>query len=94
MRGPTIDADQRLHTLYDMLQLHDDKGSNIIQVEGITCVGLPDFVTAFVKSKTTSMVDDVRKLQVLSNGLTHFGLVKFCHNTRLSYRNRNLPPQS
>ena len=26
------------------------------------------------------------------SGLTHFRLVKFCHNTRLSYLNRNLPP--
>jgi hypothetical protein len=47
---------------------------------------------AFVKSKTDDMVDDVRKLQVLSNGLTHFHLVKFCHNTRLSCLNWNLPP--
>ena len=78
----TIDADQRQHTLHDMLQLHDDQESNVIQVDGITCVGVPigspDFVTAFVKSKTAAMVDDVRKLQVLSNGLTHFRLVKFC----------------
>ena len=92
----TIDADHRLHTLSGMLQLHDDQESNVIQVKGITCVGVPigspDFVTAFVTSKTAAMVDDVRKLQVLSNGLTHFRLVKFCHNTRLSYLNRNLPP--
>jgi len=78
----TIDADQCQHTLHDMLQLHDDQESNVIQVDGITCVGVPigspDFVTAFVKSKTAAMVDDVRKLQVLSNGLTHFRLVKFC----------------
>ena len=48
-------------------------------------IGSPDFVTAFVKSKTAAMVDDVRKLQVLSNGLTHFRLVKFCHNTRRTH---------
>ena len=73
----TIDADQRMHTLYDMLQLSED--SNVISLEGITCFGVPivspDFVTAFVKSKTAAMVDDVRKVQVLSNGLTHFRLV-------------------
>ena len=61
--------------IYGMLQLHDDQESNVIQVEAITCVGVPigspDFVTAFVRSKTAAMVDDVRKLQVLSNGLTH-----------------------
>ena len=42
-------------------QLHDDQESNVIQVDGITCVGepigSPDFVTAFVKSKTAAMVD-------------------------------------
>ena len=51
-----------------MLQLHDDLESNVIQVGWNTCVGVPigspDFVTAFVKSKTAAMVDDVRKLQV------------------------------
>ena len=66
----TIDADHRLHTLSGMLQLHDDQESNVIQVKGMTCVGVPigapDFVTAFVKSKTAAMVDDVHKLQVLS----------------------------
>ena len=65
-------------------------------MEGITRVGVPigspDFVTAFVKAKTSAMVDDVRKLSVLSDPLTHFRLVRFCHNTRLSYLNRNLPP--
>ena len=52
----TRDADQRLHTLSVMLQLHDDQESNVIQVDGITYAGVPirspDFVTAFVKSKT------------------------------------------
>ena len=38
------------------------------------------------------MLDDVHKPQVVSNGLTHFRLVKFCHNTRLSSLNRNLLP--
>jgi hypothetical protein len=79
-----------------------------MQVDGITCVGIPigspDFVTAFVRTKTAAMVDDVRncelqvvsnvKLQVVSNGLTHFRLIEFCHNTRLSYLNWNLPLQS
>ena len=53
-------------------------------------IGSLDFVTAFVNSKTAVMVDNLRKLQVLSNGLTNFRLVKFCHNTFLP--NRNLPP--
>jgi hypothetical protein len=92
----TIEHEPRLRAIYDMLQVHEDQSKNVIQVEGITCVGVPigspDFVTAFVKTKTSAMVDDVRKLRVLSGPLTHTRLVKFCHNTRLSYLNRNLPP--
>jgi hypothetical protein len=38
------------------------------------------------------MVDDVRKLRVLSHLLTNTRLLKFCHNTGLSYLNLNLPP--
>ena len=72
--------------------LHKDQSNNVIHVQGVTCVGVPigspSFVTAFVKDTA----DDVRKLRVLSDPLTHTGLVKFCQNTRLSYLNRNLPP--
>ena len=49
-------------------------------------IGSPAFVTAFVKDKASAMVDDVRKLRVLSDPLTHTRLI-----TRLSYLNRNLP---
>ena len=45
-----------------------------------------------VKAKTSAMVDDVRKLRVLSDPLTDTRLIRFCHNTRLSYLNRSLPP--
>ena len=92
----TIEQEPRLSAISDMLHVHEDQSKNVIQVEGITCVGVPigspEFVTAFVKTKTSAMVDDVRKLRVLSDPLTHTRLVKFCHNTRLSYLNRNLPP--
>ena len=55
--------------------------------------GSPAFVIAFVKDKTSAMVDDVRKLHVLFDPLTHTRLVRFCHNTLLSYLNRNLPTE-
>ena len=73
-----------------MLQGHEDQSKNVIQVDSITCVGVPigspAFVRTFVKAKTSAMVDDVRKLRVLSDPLTHTRLI-----TRLSYLNRNLP---
>ena len=91
-----INDEPRLSAISDMLQLHEDQSKNVIQVQGITCVGVPIgspvFITEFVKDKTSAMVDDVRKLRVLSDPLTHTRLVRFCHNTRLSYLNRNLPP--
>jgi len=37
------------------------------------------------------MVDDVGKLHVLCDALTHTGLAGICHNTRLSYLNPDLP---
>ena len=64
----TINADQRLHTLSDMLQLHDDQERNVIQVDGITCEGVPIGSRTLSQhgSKTAAKVDHVRKLQVLS----------------------------
>ena len=85
----TIEQEPRLSAISDMLHVHENQSKNAIQVEGITCVGVPigspAFVTEFVKAKTSGMVDDVRKLRVLSDPLTHTRLVRFCHNTRLSY---------
>jgi hypothetical protein len=52
-------------------------------VDEITCVGVPigspDFVSACVKAKTSAVVDDVRKLHVLSDPITHIRLIGFCH---------------
>ena len=94
----TIEHAPRLHDIVDSLQVQEDQSKNVIQVDGVTCVGVPisstDFITALVKAKTSAMVDDVRKLRVLSDPLTHTRLVRFCHNTRLSYLNQNLPPNS
>jgi len=37
------------------------------------------------------MVQDVKQLQLLADPGVHFKLIRFCHNTRLSHLNRNLP---
>ena len=88
-----INDEQRLSAISDLLQLHEDQSKNVIQVQRMTCVGVPigspAFITEFVKDQTSAMVDDVRKLRVLSDPLTHTRLVRFCHNTRLSYLNCN-----
>jgi hypothetical protein len=35
---------------------------------------------------------DVEKVEVVSDPLIHFHLLRFCQNTRLSYLSRNVPP--
>ena len=93
-----INAEPRWSSISEMLQGHEDQSKNVIQVDSITCVGVPigspAFVRAFVKAQTSAMVDDVRKLRVLSDPLTHTRLIRFCHNTRLLYimLSRSLAP--
>ena len=89
-------ADEALHSLKDILTVHDDPFKDVVQVEGMICVGVPigspEFVQAFVKEKTRTLVEDVKKLQLLTDPGVHFKLIRSCHNTRLSHLNRNLPP--
>ena len=91
-----MDADPAIHGLKDILEIHDDPSNNVVQVDGMVCVGVPigspAFVQAFVAAKTRKMVEDVKELQLLTDPDIHFKLIKFCHNTRLAHLNRNLPP--
>ena len=91
-----MEANQALHCLKDILEIHDDPANNVVQVDGMVCVGVPigspGFVQAFVADKTRKMVQDVKELQLLTDPDIHFKLVKFCHNTRLAHLNQNLPP--
>jgi len=40
------------------------------------------------------MVEDVKKLHILTDPGVHFKLVRFCHNTRLAHLSRTLPPST
>ena len=55
-----MEADEALHSLKDILTVHDDPSKDVVQVEGMICVGVPvgspAFVQAFVKEKTKTMV--------------------------------------
>jgi len=70
----------------------------VVQVEGMVCVGVPigspQFVQAFVAEKSKTMVEDVKKLHILTDPGVHFKLVRFCHNTRLEHLSRTLPPST
>ena len=91
-----LEATPALQGLKDILEIHDDAANNVVQVDGMVCVGVPigspAFVHAFVADKTRKMVQDVKELQILTDPDIHYKLIKFCHNTRLAHLNRNLPP--
>jgi hypothetical protein len=80
------------------LGLKDILTNQVVQVEGMVCVGVPigspQFVQAFVAEKSKTMVEDVKKLHFLTDPRVHFKLVRFCHNTRLAHLNRTRRPDS
>ena len=86
-----MEADAALFGLKDIITIHDDPAKNVVQVDGMVCVGVPigspEFVQAFVAEKSKTMVEDVKKLQLLTDPGVHFKLVRYCHNMRLSHLN-------
>jgi hypothetical protein len=94
-----INAEPGLSSISEMLQVHGTSpkmSSKWTASRALAClpIGSPAFVRAFVKAQTSAMVDDVKKLRVLSDPLTHTRLIRFCHNTRLLYimLSRSLAP--
>ena len=59
-----LEADPALHCLKEILEIHDDPADNVVQVDGMVCVGVPigspAFMQAFVADKTRKMVQDAR----------------------------------
>ena len=55
-----LEANPALHGLKDILEIHEDPANNVVQVDGMVCVGvpigLPAFVHAFVADKTRKIV--------------------------------------
>ena len=53
-------ANGALHSLKDILTVRDDASRDVVQVEGMICVGVPigspEFVQAFVKEKTRTII--------------------------------------
>ena len=87
-----IDADQSLHSLGELM---DEAGNDVIQVEGIKCVGapqgMPDVVLTFVGDKASKILEHVEKVKLASDPVIHCHLLlrlsKYSH--RLS---RNVSP--
>jgi len=91
-----IDGDDALSSLRPLIA-EVDGPNDVIQVDGITGVGVPigspDFVQQFVATKASEIIRDVDKVQVVTDPLIHFHLLRFCQNTRMAYINRSVPPE-
>jgi len=66
-----------------------------VSTDGMRVAGVPDSVDAWVKTfvekKARSVITDVAKLDVVSDGLLHNQLLNFCQNARMAFLGRNTP---
>ena len=57
-----------------------DGPNDVIQVDGLKCVGVPigsqNFVQQFVATKSGEIIQDVEKVQVVSDSLIHFHFLR------------------
>ena len=61
-----------------------------MRVAGVL-VGVDAWVKTFVEKKARSVITDVAKLDVVSDGLLHNQLLNFCQNARMAFLGRNTP---
>jgi len=61
-----------------------------MRVAGVP-MGLDAWVKTFVAKKAWSLINDVFKLDVVSDGLLHNQLLHFCQNARMAFLRRNTP---
>jgi hypothetical protein len=92
-----IDQDPSLESLRELYEVDLAKPElDIINVAGMTCVGVPmgtpEFVNAFVRSKAHDIVQGVHKLRIVPDPKIHYDLLRFFQHTRLAFLARNLPP--
>jgi len=67
-----------------------------VSTKGLRVAGVPigddEWVTNFVNEKIEDIILDIDKIdQVLTDGLIHYQLIRFCQNTRPSFLARNTP---
>ena len=61
-----------------------------MRVAGVP-VGVDAWVKTFVEKKARSVIADVSKLYVVSDGLLHNQLLNFCQNALMTFLGRNTP---
>ena len=66
-----------------------------ISTAGLCVAGVPtgkdEWVQQFVQEKAAAVLVDVGKLDIISDGLIHFQMLRFCQKTRLAFLGRNTP---
>jgi len=66
-----------------------------ISTTGLRVAGVPigndEWVQQFVQAKTAAVQVDVGKLDIISDGLIHHRMLRFCQNTRLAFLGCNTP---
>jgi len=66
-----------------------------ISTTGLHFAGVPigndEWVQQFVQAKAAAVKVDVGKLDIISDGLIHYQMMRFCRNTRLAFLGRNTP---
>ena len=102
-----ISSHDELSPLRDMVSdealarhLVDDRPmiiQDVVQVDRLTCVGVPIGTSAFVhdwaEEKIRELIKDLQQLRPMSDPLIHCHLVRFCGLTRPGYICRTLPPE-
>ena len=66
----------------------------MFSTDGMVGLGVPigtdAFVQKFVESKCREIIDDVDKLDIITDGFIHYQLVRFCQATRLQHLNSHI----
>ena len=61
-----------------------------LRVAGVH-IGNDDWVQQFVQEKAAAAQVDVGTLGIISDGLIHYQMLRFCQTTRLAFFGRNTP---
>jgi len=61
-----------------------------LRVAGVP-IGNDEWVQQFVQAKAAAVQVDVGKLDIISDGLIHYQMLRFCQNTRLAFLGRKTP---
>jgi len=76
--------------LADLAAMGAGVSTDGMRVAGVQ-VGIDAWVKTFVAKKARSVITDVAKLNVVSDGLLHNQLLHFCQNVRMAFLGRNTP---